>query len=137
MLKVDEKIILPNMKYKINVVTKEATRLSGKPISRKIKVGKYRVKIDLHGYVKVVKLNWLSMIAQFGINIPLVKGLDRSCVFDISFMKSGLSFSEDKNILLNSYVVIFNNPVYIDKNKEFRLIARYPNYAISKDGTII
>ena len=99
MLHVDEKIILPNMKYKINVKTNEITRLSGKPVSKKIKVGKYGVKIDLHGYVKVVKLNWLSMIAQFGINIPLVKGLDRSCVFDISFMKSGLSFSEDKNIL--------------------------------------
>ena len=137
MLHVDEKIILPNMKYKINIKTNEMTRLSGKTISRKIKVGKYRVKIDLHGYVKVVKLNWLSMIAQFGINIPLVKGLDRSCVFDISFMKSGLSFSEDKNILLNSYVVIFNNPVYVDKNNKFRLIARLPGYAISKDGTII
>ena len=52
-------------------------------------------------------------------------------------MKSGLSFSEDKNILLNSYVVIFNNPVYVDKNNKFRLIARLPGYAISKDGIII
>jgi uncharacterized membrane protein len=51
MLNKNEKIILPNMKYKINVVTKEMTRLSGKSISRKIKVGKYRVKIDLPTFI--------------------------------------------------------------------------------------
>ena len=35
MLHVDEKIILPNMKYKINIKTNEITRLSGKPVSKK------------------------------------------------------------------------------------------------------
>lgn len=137
MLNTNEKIILPNMKYKINVVTKEMTRLSGKSISRKIKVGKYRVKIDLHGYSKVVKLDWLAMIALFGINIPLVKGLDRGCIFDISFMKSGLKMPEHAFIALNSHVVTFTNPVYVDSDKKYRLIARFPGYAISKDGTII
>ena len=137
MLHVDEKIILPNMKYKINIKTNEITRLSGKPVSKKIKVGKYRVKIDLHGYVKVVKLDWLAMIAAYRFNIPIVKGLDRKCIFDIEFRKSGFALSSTNNNIYNSYVVNFKNPVYIDKNKEFRLIARYPNYAISKDGTII
>ena len=137
MLNTNEKIILPNMKYKINVVTKEMTRLSGKSISRKIKVGKYRVKIDLHGYSKVVKLDWLAMIALFGINIPLVKGLDRGCIFDIEFKSNGLKFSNINTSILNLYIVTFKNPVYVDKDKKFRLIARYPDYAISKDGTII
>ena len=41
MLNTNEKIILPNIRYKINVVTNEMSRLSGKPISIKIKVGKY------------------------------------------------------------------------------------------------
>ena len=137
MLNTNEKIILPNIRYKINVVTNEMSRLSGKPISRKIKVGKYRVNIDLYGYRKVVKLDWLAKISHFGINIPLIKGLDRSCIFDIEFKGNGLKFTNLNTNNLNLYIVTFKNPVYVDKDKKFRLIARYPDYAISKDGTII
>ena len=113
MLHVDEKIILPNMKYKINIKTNEITRLSGKPVSKKIKVGKYRVKIDLHGYVKVVKLDWLAMIAAYRFNIPIVKGLDRKCIFDIEFRKSGFALSSTNNNIYNSYVVNWERNILI------------------------
>lgn len=34
-------------------------------------------------------------------------------------------------------IVIFKEPVYVDKECKFRLLARYPEYAISKDGIIM
>jgi len=106
---------------------KEIKRIDGNPSGLKIKNGK--ITIDIYGYIKNVDIEWLYWLSYFRLELP--KGYEER-IFDIEFKNTHLT-----NIRkVDPKIVIFKKPVYIKDDDNFRLIARFPNYAISTMGII-
>lgn len=124
------KRIIPSLFYSINLDTNEVVRLSGKG-SKSLKQTDDRVTISLYDKKRVVKKEWLKWLAYYSITLPL-KLKDE--IWNVRFyehkLKSRVKVTDKK-------MVVFKNPVYVDDNKEFRLLARYPDYAISIDGRLL
>lgn len=106
---------------------KEIKRIDGKPNWLKIKNGK--ITIDIYGYIKTIEIEWLYWLSYFKLEMP--NGYEER-VFDIEF-KDIFSL---KHMRVDPKMVIFKKPVYIKEDDNFRLIARFPNYAISTAGVV-
>lgn len=133
MLSENEKIVSLCIVFKINLITNYVSRLSGKALPKYCSQNSEYITIAPYGDKVRVEKEWLKLIALYNLSIPNIPKIDRNKIFDIEFHKYrriGYNNNDD-------YIVSFKKPVYIDKEKEFRLIARYPNYAISKDGRIL
>lgn len=124
------KRIIPSLFYSIDLNTNEVIRPSGKETDS-LKQTEDRVTIYLYDKRKVVKKEWLKWLAYYEITTPL-KLKDK--IWNVRFydhkLKSKVKESDKK-------IVVFKEPVYVDNKQEFRLLARYPDYAISKDGRIL
>ena len=124
------KRIIPSLFYSIDLDTNEVVRPSGKETDS-LKQTKDSVRINLYDIRKVVKKEWLKWLAYYVIALPL---RFKNRIWDIRFydhkLKSKVKESDKK-------IVVFKSPLYVDNKQEFRLLARYPDYAISKDGRIL
>jgi len=99
--------------------------------ARNLVFDKDKVFITLFGYRHKVKLEWLYWLSYYKLNLP--NNYERY-ISDIRFY----SLSRDGRTLTDDHIVLFKKPVIIKYGSTvFRLLARFPNYAISKDGTIM
>ena len=122
------------MKYKIvgnnyYLITdkKEIERTDGKESNLKIKDG--NVTIGIYGYIKEVEIEWLYWLSYFKLEMP--KGYEDR-VFDIEFK----DFFSLKHMRVDPKMVVFKKPVYLKEDNNYRIIARFPNYAISTEGVV-
>lgn len=124
------KRIIPSMFYSINMDTNEVNRLSGRE-TPELKQTEDSVYIKLYDKKRVVKKEWLKWLVYYNITLPT--HLENE-IWNVRFyehkLKSRVKITDKK-------MVVFKNPVYVDENKEFRLLARYPDYAISIDGRLL
>lgn len=124
------KRIIPSMFYSINMDTNEVNRLSGRE-TPELKQTEDSVYIKLYDKKRVVKKEWLKWLVYYNITLPT--HLENE-IWNVRFyehkLKSRVKITDKK-------MVVFKNPVYVDENKEFRLLARYPDYAISIDGRLM
>ena len=125
-----KKRIVPSIFCYVDMETNEITRPSGKDNSD-IDTKTDSVNISLYYSKKrKVKKEWLKWLTYYSITLDK-KNWDR--IWDVKFYKNTMFGAKEQDIK----TVVFKNPVYVDGNKEFRLLARYPDYAISKDGRIL
>lgn len=90
-----------------------------------------KVEIGLYGNRNWFDVKWLSLIAHFEMVLPgdPFKGL-----MNVEFCDTNINYFKP----ISSKVPVFRKPVTITKdNKIFRIIPRFPKYAVSKDGQII
>ena len=106
---------------------KEIERTDGKESNLKIKNGK--VTIGIYGYIKEVEIEWLYWLSYFKLEMP--KGYEDR-VFDIEFK----DFFSLKHMRVDPKMVVFKKPVYLKEDDNYRIIARFPNYAISTEGVV-
>lgn len=88
--------------------------------------GNKTVVIQLFGFTRSVELSWLYMFSKLKLTFPI--GYEDN-IFNLKFIITNK---------LDIPTVVFDLPVIyktID-NEEFRLIARYPMFAISKTGKV-
>ena len=132
MLEVNERVIRLCTIFKINIETNYVSRVSGKELPEYCFQTDKHITIAPYGKKVRVEKEWLKLIALYNLTMPN-GSVDKNKIFDVEFIKYK-KIGYHTNI---DYVVLFKEPIYVDKNKEFRLIARYPNYAISKDGRVM
>lgn len=87
------------------------------------------ITISLYGYLKEVKKEWLYWLSYFKLSLP--SGFEEY-VFNYDFKE----IRSLKHMRVDPMMVVFKTPVYLNNDKTFRLIARFPKYAISTTGTI-
>jgi len=115
--------VVGNENYQIDS-SRKITRVDGKPSNLKIK-GKF-VTIPLYNIIYKVEVEWLYWLSVFKLELP--KDLrDKVTEYRFSDYKKYYNAVDEK-------IVHFNNPVYVDE--EFRIIPRFPNYAVNKFGVI-
>ena len=85
------------------------------------------IDVEIYGVVRTVELKWLYGVSLYGIVMP--KGYENN-IFDIIFKPIDLKTIK----LSNNIIPIFDKPVVV--NKIYRLIAQYPQYAISEDSKL-
>ena len=124
------KTIKPSLFYSIDLDTNEVFRISGISTDS-LKQTDVSVRINLYDKKKVVKKEWLKWLAYYEITLPMKV---KDSIWDIRFYKHKL---KSKVRETDKRIVLFKNPVYADDKKEFRILARYPDYAISIDGRIL
>ena len=97
--------------------------------------------IELEQYGRMVKrsLKWIYLLSLYRLNLP--KGFEEY-VGRYEFKKVARTnygrLNSDGNKIADSrlpYEVVFREPVYY--NKDFRIIAEYPEYAISENKKLI
>ena len=87
----------------------------------------------LYGYKKRVSADWLYWLARF--NLRLEKPYQQH-IFNFRFTRRNPKY--DKHAVNKEPIVVyFNSPVYTDDTKEFRLVPRFPKYAITKNGHVL
>lgn len=124
------KRIIPSMFYSINMDTNEVNRLSGRE-TPELKQTEDSVYIKLYDKKRVVKKEWLKWLVYYNITLPT--HLENE-IWNVRFYEHKL---KSRGKITDKKMVVFKNPVYVDDNKEFRLLARYPDYAISIDGRLL
>ncbi len=124
------KRIIPSLFYYINTETNEISRPSGKDINIDNDKDKFSISL-YYSKKKYVKKEWLSDLAYYEVTLDK-KNWDK--IWDVRFYKN-TAFSTIRDT--DKKIVVFKNPVYVDDKEEFRVIARYSNYAISKDGRLL
>lgn len=88
------------------------------------------VNISLFGEQKKWRSKeWLLLVAYYNLIPP--KGYE-NCIKYLDFVKIPYSY----NGLLDKHLVLFSKPIYHKEKEGFRMIARYPNYFINKNGEI-
>lgn len=121
-----EHVVVGNNSFVIDE-NRVVKRVDGKPTQ--LPETKNTITISLYGYVKEVKKEWLYWLSFFKLKLP-VGYEDR--VFDYEF----LDIFSLKHMKVDPMMVVFKKPVYLKNNNNFRIIARFPNYAISTAGVI-
>lgn len=126
-----KKRIVPSIFCYVDMDTNEITRPSGKDNSD-INTNTDSVKISLYCSKKRnVKKEWLKWLVYYHITLDK-KNWER--IWDLQFYNNPIS----NNMREEDFkLVVFKEPVYVDNNNEFRILARYPDYAISKDGRLM
>lgn len=120
--------INPNTNYEINGDLK-IKRVDGKECT--LDVQKDSIAIDLYGYIKVVKLKWLYLIAKYGVSLP--NDL-QSHIFGIQFKK----IASHPRYFPGGYMVMTEKPLEITNNNiKYRILPAYSNYAISNSGSLL
>lgn len=117
------------MFYHIDLETNNVIRPSGKDVSS-MDQDSTHVTIKLYDKSKRVEKEWLKWLTYYGVTLPPYLKKE---IWNVKFYSHGM-VSRVK--ATDKKVVVFKSPVYVDKQKEFRLLARYPNYAVSKDGRL-
>jgi len=87
----------------------------------------------MYGRKKRVSGNWLYWLARF--NLRLEKPYQHH-IFDFRFARRNPKY-DNHTINKEPMVVYLDSPVYTDDTKEFRLIPRFPKYAIAKNGHML
>ena len=125
-----KKRLLPSIFCYVDMDTNEVSRPSGKDNSD-IETNTDSVKISLYYSKKrTVKKEWLKWLAYYVVTLD-EKNWER--IWDVRFHKNTMSSPREEDVMN----VVFKEPVYVDANKEFRVLARYSDYAISKDGRLL
>jgi len=119
--------IIGNKDYEINE-KREIARVDGGKLD--LLQSNDSVTITLYGYTKTVKKEWLYWLSFFKLELP-TGYKDR--VFDYEFKENGAL----KYFRVDPVITIFKKPVYMDNDKKYRLIARFPNYAITANGVLL
>ena len=102
-------------------------KIKGKKETYKL-IGENNIKLNMYGLEYIVKLDWLYHLTRSRITMP--KGFEQY-VSRISFKKTDTKFRSPERYPL---LMHFKEPVYF--TKDLRIIAEFPNYAISKDKKI-
>ncbi len=110
-------------------ITDERNVLRKDGLSLDIPQTKKTVTLPLYGFNKTVDKEWLYWLSYFKLEMP--NGYENR-VFDIEF-KDIFSL---KHMKVDPKMVIFKKPVYLKDNNNYRLVARFPNYAISTAGVV-
>ena len=125
-----KKRLLPSIFCYVDMDTNEVSRPSGKDNSD-IETNTDSVKISLYYSKKrTVKKEWLKWLAYYVVTLDK-KNWER--IWDVRFHKNDSPKRREEDVMN----VVFKEPVYADNNKEFRILARYSDYAISKDGRLL
>ena len=96
-----------------------------------LEINENKVTIKLYGYKRTVDLEWLYWLSHYKLNLPSEY---KKHIFNIEFYNHALHSAYTNELK----IVIFSKPVEINNNnKVFRLLARFPRYAIAKDGTLL
>lgn len=113
--------------YFIITDERKVYRKDGKPTN--LPETETTITIPLYGYLKEVEKEWLYWLSYFKLSLP--SGFEEY-VFEYDFKK----IYSLNHMRVDPMMVIFKNPVYLNKDKTFRLIARFPKYAISTIGVM-
>ena len=116
-----------NVRYKINDERK-VLRLDGKPID--LPETEEKITIPLYGMLKVVDKEWLYWLSFFRLELPL-ELIDS--LYKYKFDKSNIL----THMRVDPMIVTFNNPILLPYDESFRVIARFPAYAINEAGDTI
>lgn len=111
-------------------ITKERKVLRKDGLSLDVPETDKTVTLPIYGFNKTVDKEWLFWVAYFKLEFP--KGF-RDRIFDLDF-KNNFSLL---HMRVDPKIVVFKEPVYVDKDKRFRMIARFPMYAIDYSGVLI
>lgn len=95
-----------------------------------ITIYKDKITITLYGVSGTVTLDWLYWISRYKIFLPV--GYTDN-IFNVVVSKN----MEIKNVALAERIITFKVPVVVKGNPTFRVIARYPDYAITKEGRLL
>lgn len=89
------------------------------------------VTIAIYGYIKEVEKEWLYWLSSFRIQMPV--GYEYY-IFNIYFKNNYML----KHMKKDAVIVLFKEPVeIIHGNVVYRLLPRFPEYAVSKDGSVL
>lgn len=119
--------VVGNEHYEITEKRK-VVRVDGKPLD--LPETEKTVSISIYGMFREVEKEWLFWLSFFKLELPI---LYRDRVFDYEFKENGSL----RHLKVDPMIVKFKKPVYIEHDKDFRLIARFPNYAINFMGTVL
>jgi len=119
--------VVGNGYYRITEERK-VVRADGRPLD--LPETEKTVSISIYGMFREVEKEWLFWLSFFKLELPM---LYRINVFDYEFKEH----SALKHMKVDPMIVKFKSPVYLTNNRDFRLIARFPNYAIDFMGNII
>lgn len=88
-----------------------------------------KCKLTINGINKTYSKQWIKYITLYNVLLPewASDELFKMCFKEVS----------NVNCHLDPIVAYFNTPVVYPKNHNYRLLARYPRYVISKEGDII
>lgn len=114
--------------YFIITDERKVLRKDGKPTN--LPETETTITIPLYGYLKEIEKEWLYWLSYFKLSLP--KGFEEY-VYEYEFKKL-YSLS---HMRVDPMMVIFKTPVYMDAEKNYRLIARFPKYAISTLGIVL
>jgi hypothetical protein len=86
------------------------------------------IDIEMYGQYRHVHLHWLACISHYEVNLPEKL---RSCLKRIQFKTVG----ENPNEELLDNLIHFDIPIVV--NRTFRVVPRFPKYAVSNNGIVI
>ena len=93
------------------------------------------ISLEMYGKKRKVNLLWLAMVATLKLEMP--KGYEEF-IFNYRFKKANRinrNTTEDKFASRLPFEIVFLEPVYY--TKDFRIIAEFPNYAVSENMEFI
>jgi len=124
--------VIGNDKYLISDDYKLSMK-DGKELSGVI-LDNDNVTISLYGLVGKVKLEWLYIISLYVKELPIGY---QDQIFNIQCQRIK---KENTKLFRDDYIITFKEPVSVDTHKKeiypFRLLARYPMYAINELGVL-
>ena len=89
-----------------------------------------KVNITLYGITRSVEVEWLYWISYYCVEMPV--GYEKE-IFNVLVFDN----LKIRNINTEIKILVFKEPVYVDKDKLFRLIPRHTNYAINCNGDVL
>ena len=93
------------------------------------------ISLEMYGKKRRVNLLWLATVATLNIEMP--EGYEEF-IFNYRFKKANRinrNTTEDKFSSRLPFEIVFSEPVYY--TKDFRIIAEFPNYAVSENMEFI
>ena len=122
--------VVGNDNYQIEKIENKVLIYSKDGLPVNLEETETTVTIALYGFIKTVEKEWLYWLSFYKLEmLP-----QHRQYIDRYEFRDNLQVRNSKRDIK---IVIFKEPIYVDKAKSFRLVARYPMYAISFGGTLL